>query len=300
MPAGIELPPEGVASFRGQRAGQGEALARALGNGAHGVGQAVVIADYFWHRGRGPGRRARRSSARYAGREGDDRPTTTGCSPSLRALPGEHDRAARFVCVIAFVTGPGTAAELVRGEWPGAIATAPRGVSGFGYDPLSYPAVPCWPWPRWRSRQERPEPPRASGAGAARAPRPVRPVEKPVAVDVHDHALKARAAWASIASNATLIVFKLVVGCCPGSIGIIPEALHSGSTRRVDHLPGGRAGLGQAGRPLAPLRPREGREHLRGDRGPAHHRGGRGHRLRGGPEDRSTDRTSSTSSSPSA
>jgi cation diffusion facilitator family transporter len=51
----------------------------------------------------------------------------------------------------------------------------------------------------------------------------------PAASDVHNHALKARAAWISIASNATLIVFKLVVGILSGSIGIISEALHSGS-----------------------------------------------------------------------
>ena len=47
--------------------------------------------------------------------------------------------------------------------------------------------------------------------------------------DVHDHALKARAAWLSIFSNSTLIVFKLVAGLLSGSIGIISEALHSGS-----------------------------------------------------------------------
>jgi cation diffusion facilitator family transporter len=54
-------------------------------------------------------------------------------------------------------------------------------------------------------------------------------VKTPAVIDVHDRALKARAAWASIASNATLIVFKLIVGVLSGSIGIISEALHSGS-----------------------------------------------------------------------
>ena len=28
----------------------------------------------------------------------------------------------------------------MRGEWPGAIAAAPRGAAGFGYDPLFVPA----------------------------------------------------------------------------------------------------------------------------------------------------------------
>ncbi len=52
---------------------------------------------------------------------------------------------------------------------------------------------------------------------------------KPVAHDVHDHALKSRAAWVSVAANAALIVFKLIVGLVSGSIGIISEALHSAS-----------------------------------------------------------------------
>jgi cation diffusion facilitator family transporter len=49
------------------------------------------------------------------------------------------------------------------------------------------------------------------------------------AADLNNHSLKSRAAAVSIASNATLIVFKLVVGLLSGSIAIISEALHSGS-----------------------------------------------------------------------
>jgi cation diffusion facilitator family transporter len=62
-------------------------------------------------------------------------------------------------------------------------------------------------------------------AGPSRAARP-RHADH---ADVHNHALKARAAWVSIGSNSLLIVFKLVVGLMSGSIGIISEALHSGS-----------------------------------------------------------------------
>ena len=47
--------------------------------------------------------------------------------------------------------------------------------------------------------------------------------------DLQNHSLKSRAAAVSIASNATLIVFKLAVGIMSGSIAIISEALHSGS-----------------------------------------------------------------------
>jgi cation diffusion facilitator family transporter len=47
--------------------------------------------------------------------------------------------------------------------------------------------------------------------------------------DLNDHRAKQRAAAFSIASNATLIVFKLVVGLLSGSVAIMSEALHSGS-----------------------------------------------------------------------
>jgi divalent metal cation (Fe/Co/Zn/Cd) transporter len=41
--------------------------------------------------------------------------------------------------------------------------------------------------------------------------------------------VKARAAYVSIISNSLLIGFKLTVGIISGSVGIISEALHSGS-----------------------------------------------------------------------
>ena len=47
--------------------------------------------------------------------------------------------------------------------------------------------------------------------------------------DLTNTRLKSRAAAVSIASNAVLIVFKLVVGILTGSIAIVSEALHSGS-----------------------------------------------------------------------
>jgi len=62
------------------------------------------------------------------------------------------------------------------------------------------------------------------GKKASRSTRPA-----PTAEDLGNHSLKSRAAAVSIASNATLIAFKLVVGILSGSIAIISEALHSGS-----------------------------------------------------------------------
>ncbi len=144
MPAGIELPPEGIESFEENARGKAEGLARALAAAPGSTDPtAVVIADDSGIEVAALGGAPGVISARYAGREGDDVANNDRLLTELRALPGEHDRAARFVCVIAFVAGSqgaDGAAELVRGEWPGAIAAAPRGVSGFGYDPLFVPS----------------------------------------------------------------------------------------------------------------------------------------------------------------
>ncbi|MHB0979101.1 MAG: cation diffusion facilitator family transporter [Thermoleophilia bacterium] len=42
------------------------------------------------------------------------------------------------------------------------------------------------------------------------------------------HGRKARAAWISVASNTTLVVFKLIVGIAIGSVAVLSEAIHSG------------------------------------------------------------------------
>ena len=52
----------------------------------------------------------------------------------LTALAGVSDRRARFVCVAAIAWEGGTITA--RGETGGVILDAPRGVHGFGYDPL--------------------------------------------------------------------------------------------------------------------------------------------------------------------
>lgn len=59
----------------------------------------------------------------------------------LRLLEGvaPGDRAARYVCVVAWVGGPPEAGERTfRGTVEGRIASAPRGSGGFGYDPLFF------------------------------------------------------------------------------------------------------------------------------------------------------------------
>jgi XTP/dITP diphosphohydrolase len=71
-------------------------------------------------------------SARYAGDRAAD---ADNVAKLLRDLAGAADRSARFRCALALVLPDGR--ELVaEGTWDGAIAEAPRGTNGFGYDPV--------------------------------------------------------------------------------------------------------------------------------------------------------------------
>jgi len=56
----------------------------------------------------------------------------------LKALEGVPDaqRNARFVCVLCIARPDGTILAESRGTFDGVIGHAPRGVNGFGYDPL--------------------------------------------------------------------------------------------------------------------------------------------------------------------
>jgi XTP/dITP diphosphohydrolase len=78
-------------------------------------------------------------SARWAGTHGDDAANTALLLAQLRDVPEER-RGAGFVSACALVFGPGEHDQtVVRGEWRGAIALAPRGDGGFGYDPVFVP-----------------------------------------------------------------------------------------------------------------------------------------------------------------
>jgi len=73
-------------------------------------------------------------SARYAGPAADDRHNN---AKLLREMKGRTNRAARFVCTVVCVKPGGEAIE-ATGECRGVLLEEPRGVSGFGYDPLFY------------------------------------------------------------------------------------------------------------------------------------------------------------------
>ncbi|MEI8242674.1 MAG: RdgB/HAM1 family non-canonical purine NTP pyrophosphatase [bacterium] len=74
-------------------------------------------------------------SARYAGLAAD---TTANNARLLREMTGVVDRRARFRCVLA-LCAPDGRAWTVEGRCEGRLLEAPRGLLGFGYDPLFVP-----------------------------------------------------------------------------------------------------------------------------------------------------------------
>jgi len=75
-------------------------------------------------------------SARYAGPEADDAANNARLLEALRGVP-ERQRTARYRCVLVWIAGPDDQQPLiVEGVWEGRILSVPRGLRGFGYDPL--------------------------------------------------------------------------------------------------------------------------------------------------------------------
>jgi XTP/dITP diphosphohydrolase len=74
-------------------------------------------------------------SARYAGLAAD---TTANNARLLREMAGVADRRARFRCVLA-LCAPDGRAWTVEGRCEGRLLESPRGLLGFGYDPLFVP-----------------------------------------------------------------------------------------------------------------------------------------------------------------
>ncbi|MFP3979861.1 MAG: XTP/dITP diphosphatase [Desulfobacterales bacterium] len=73
-------------------------------------------------------------SARFAGSKATD---ADKCAKLLEMLENAEDRNAAFVCVISIAVPTG-AALTYEGRCEGAIAKAPAGENGFGYDPVFY------------------------------------------------------------------------------------------------------------------------------------------------------------------
>ncbi len=79
-------------------------------------------------------------SARYGGPDATDEANNRVL---LERMQGIVDRTARFVCVVALGSN-GKLIDTFRGAVEGQLLEVPRGVNGFGYDPLFfYPPFGC-------------------------------------------------------------------------------------------------------------------------------------------------------------
>ncbi len=80
-------------------------------------------------------------SARYAGVGANDEQNTRKLLSEMRSLVKDK-RGSRFVCCIALAFPDGNTYTFY-GYAEGRIGTEPRGVQGFGYDPVFYPEGSC-------------------------------------------------------------------------------------------------------------------------------------------------------------
>lgn len=125
---GARLPEETGAAYRDNALLKARAAARLTG--------ALALADDSGLEVDALGGAPGVLSARWGGPDLDD---AGRCARLLEALRGveEARRTARFRCVIALAE-PGGREAAVEGVVEGRIAEAPRGLGGFGYDPIFY------------------------------------------------------------------------------------------------------------------------------------------------------------------
>ena len=75
-------------------------------------------------------------SARYAGVGASDEDNLQKLLSTLQGIPDEH-RSARFVCVLVYMRdGQDPTPLIAQAAWEGRILHEPRGMDGFGYDPV--------------------------------------------------------------------------------------------------------------------------------------------------------------------
>ena len=153
MPAWVELPPEDVESFAGNARGKALGLARALAAGGPAAAgrDLFYLADDSGLEVEGLGWAPGVTSARYAGVDGPgaDAANVARLLREMAGCAGPLARRARFVCAVVAVA-PDLRDYAATGQWWGAIAGAPRGEGGFGYDPVFVPegsdlTVAEWP-----------------------------------------------------------------------------------------------------------------------------------------------------------
>jgi len=77
-------------------------------------------------------------SARYAGKEGDDKANVHKLLKALEGVP-DKERTARFHCVLVYMRHAADPTPIVcHGVWEGKISEQPEGENGFGYDPIFF------------------------------------------------------------------------------------------------------------------------------------------------------------------
>jgi XTP/dITP diphosphohydrolase len=81
-------------------------------------------------------------SARYAGPSATDGDRIARLLRELHGIPWPR-RTARFVCALCVAAADGGIVAAVEDRCEGFIAEAPRGVGGFGYDPVFIPLALC-------------------------------------------------------------------------------------------------------------------------------------------------------------
>lgn len=163
MPGWVELPPEGVESFAENALGKALGLARTLTArtpATAGLDPAAFerpadlycLADDSGLEVEALGWAPGVTSARYAGVDGPgaDVANVERLLREMAGFAGPLARRARFVCAVVAVA-PDMTSYAATGYWWGAIAEAPRGEGGFGYDPVFVPEgsdLTVAEWPR--------------------------------------------------------------------------------------------------------------------------------------------------------
>jgi XTP/dITP diphosphohydrolase len=122
----LEEPEENETTFAGNAALKARAAAFATGHPALADDSGLMVSAL----GGAPGI----YSARWAGPDKDFARAIKRVETELRAS-GTKDRSAKFVCVLA-LAAPHEDVEVFEGEVLGTLVFPPRGVHGFGYDPI--------------------------------------------------------------------------------------------------------------------------------------------------------------------
>ncbi len=127
---GVEVPEESEETYAGNAILKAQFYARATGMTALADDSGLEVEAL----GGAPGV----LSARYAGDGATDADRRELLLKEITRT-GSENRVARFVCAIAVAAADGDVLNVSEGICSGSITFAPRGESGFGYDPLFVP-----------------------------------------------------------------------------------------------------------------------------------------------------------------